>query len=949
MESPWQGPEEQARLAALRRLEVLDTPDEERFDRLTRLVARVLDMPIAVISLVDARRIWFKSRFGVAVREVPRECSFCQAALEQEGPLVVPDAAADPRFAEVALVTAENGFRFYAGQPLRAPDGHRVGTLCLLDMQPRALDAQGLRTLAEFGALVEHELASRGRERAYQEVLERLPDAAYLIGLEGDERGRILWLNSAALRLYGQLRDETVGRPIRDMESAEGARAVEARMARMETGESVRFQRVTTARDGSRLNVEISARRIVLDGRGVVLSLHRNLDETALRELNALRSAIGRHMLYSVTDCRGRILEVNEGFCTLSGYRRDELLGRDHSIFSSGHHDHEFWRGMWGELRAGRVWRGEICNRARDGALFWVDSTHIPQLDDDGRPERFITLRFDITAKKRLEHELRERTRDLELQQRSLESAEQRLSLAMETGQIGLWDADLDLGTAYCSERWFRLRGRTPETGRVPIPLAREECHPDDLGAMDLALESYRALGSPDYLSERRVRTADGGWRWIRDIGRVIERRADGSARRLIGVNIDIQALREAMEQAAAASRAKSEFLAHMSHEIRTPLTAILGYAELLAEPADEHHDPAQVLPAARTIRNNAEHLLSVLNDILDVSKIEAGQLQIERVPVAPLRLLGEVFELMRPKATAKGLELRLVCDSEVPETITTDPLRLRQVLLNLVGNAIKFTETGEVAVHLLFDARSRRLACRVVDTGIGMSPEACERISRFEAFTQGDASMARRFGGTGLGLRISRALARKLGGDLTIASREGLGSTFTVTISTGDVTGVALHPVGEVGTAAPLPAARARPRTDGRALAGIDILLVEDGVDNQRLIRFHLERAGARVSVAVNGREALDAVTGGDATPDLILMDMQMPVMDGYTATRALRTAGWRGPIVALTAHAMSGDRERCLEAGCDDYLSKPIDVPRLVASCDRLGRAVERGRRAG
>ncbi len=937
---------EQVRLAALHRLELLDTPDEERFDRLTRLVARVLEVPIALISLVDAERVWFKSRYGLAAREVPRDCTFCELALEEAGPLVVPDTRRDVRFAAAPLVTAENGIRFYAGQPLRSPEGQRIGTLCVLDVEPRGFDEEALSTLVEFGALVEHELAARGRELAYHEVLERLPDAAYLIGLEGAERGRVLWVNSAAIRLYGLDPTCNRGRLMRDMGTPEGAREVEARMARLETGEHLRFRQRHVAPEGGEFEVAISARRIVLDGRGVVLSLHRNLEESALRELDALRSAIGRHMLYSVTDRRGRIVDVNEGFCRLSGFRREDLLGRDHRVFSSGYHDQQFWQGMWGALLAGRVWRGEICNRARDGALFWVDSTHIPQLDGDGRPERYITLRFDITAKKRLEQELREQTRDLELKQRSLEHAEQRLLLAMETGRIGLWDADLDLRSAYCAESWFTLRGRPPREGRVPLDEGYEECHPEDRPGMEVAMERHIYLGSPGYVNERRVRTAEGQWRWIRDVGRVIERRPDGSPRRLIGVNIDIQALREAMRQAAAASQAKSEFLAHMSHEIRTPMTAILGYAELLAEATEP--DPAQFRPAADTIRRNAEHLLTVLNDILDVSKIEAGQLQIEQVPVQPLALVRDALQLLQAKAAAKGLSLRLVCDSEVPETIQSDPVRLRQILLNLIGNAIKFTEAGEVVVHVLHDERSRWLVFRIVDTGIGMSPEACARIARFEAFSQGDASMARRFGGTGLGLRISRALAQKLGGDLTLTSREGVGSTFSVTVSTGDITGVPLHPAGVVG--APAPSTAVAPRSSGgQPLAGLAILLVEDGMDNQRLIRHHLVRGGARVSLAENGREAMELVTAREAGPDLILMDMQMPVMDGYSATRALRAAGWTAPIVALTAHAMSGDRERCLEAGCDDYLSKPVNVAQLLETCQRLAGGSGAARRVG
>ncbi len=381
---------------------------------------------------------------------------------------------------------------------------------------------------------------------------------------------------------------------------------------------------------------------------------------------------------------------------------------------------------------------------------------------------------------------------------------------------------------------------------------------------------------------------------------------------------------------AEQASIAKSEFLANMSHEIRTPMTAILGFAEMLRTEGDPAKAPHQRLEAIETIQRNGDYLLRLINDILDLSKIEAGKLDAEFTTCSPGQVLDEVVELMRVRADAKGLPLHLEYDGDLPEAIRCDPLRLRQILINLVGNAIRFTETGSVRIVarlLRFAARSALLQVDVIDTGIGLTAQQAMRL--FRPFSQADSSTTRKFGGTGLGLTISKRLAEILGGDITFESDPGKGSTFSVTVETGDLDGVRMlaRPAKAMALAVPEPTAgNTAPavRIAGR------VMLAEDGIDNQRLVRFILKKAGAEVSVADNGQIALDEALAardrGDPF-DLILMDMQMPVMDGYEATRTLRAVGYTGVIIALTAHAMAGDEAKCREAGCDAYLTKPID----------------------
>ena len=333
-------------------------------------------------------------------------------------------------------------------------------------------------------------------------------------------------------------------------------------------------------------------------------------------------------------------------------------------------------------------------------------------------------------------------------------------------------------------------------------------------------------------------------------------------------------------------------------------------------------------------ISQNAKHLLQLIDDILDVSKIEAGKMEIERMACSPCGMLAEIVSLMRVRAAAKGLTLDVRYASPMPETIRTDPTRLRQILLNIVGNAVKFTEVGEVClvVGVEHGVGGPILRIQVTDTGIGMSREAVAGL--FQPFTQAEASIGRRFGGTGLGLTVSKRLAELLGGDIVVASDPGSGSTFTLTVPTDGLDGVKM--IENPSEMQFRPRSDKASNVDGNAtpLAGRRLLLAEDGPDNQRFISFILQRLGAHVTLAENGQAAVELAPASRVagTPfDLILMDMQMPILDGYRATERLRAEGWRGPIVALTAHAMTEDRRRCLDAGCDEYLAKPIDRKQL------------------
>ncbi|MEA2708026.1 MAG: hypothetical protein QOF78_627 [Phycisphaerales bacterium] len=478
--------------------------------------------------------------------------------------------------------------------------------------------------------------------------------------------------------------------------------------------------------------------------------------------------------------------------------------------------------------------------------------------------------------------------------------------------------------------------------------LASQLGTPPDLLALFVAKfnESAKAAGPIEFEYERQT---PSGHKWLSAVLCPIRRWSPAGRQRFSYIVLDVTArktaeealkrhaaeltaaketlerqsaqLEQARKDADTANAAKSSFLANMSHEIRTPMTAVLGYSDLLAESGRSDAERGEWVAV---IRRNARHLLELINDVLDLSKIEAERMTLEAVACDPAQVLGDVIAMMRQRAADKGVILRLDLESPLPRQMIGDPLRLRQVLVNLVGNAIKFTQAGEVSVRASCDgdpdADSAILHVAVRDTGIGMTPSQVARL--FRPFTQADETMTRRFGGTGLGLTITQRLVRLMGGEIEVHSEPGMGSTFSLTLP--------VIPVSSETETVADDGANDDAEAEPVKLTGGRILLAEDAPDTQRLVAFLLRRAGADVTVVSTGREAIDAVAHSGF--DVILMDMQMPQIDGYTAAYELRRCGIETPIIAVTAHAMAGDRQRCLAAGCTDYMTKPIDRAELL-----------------
>ncbi len=512
--------------------------------------------------------------------------------------------------------------------------------------------------------------------------------------------------------------------------------------------------------------------------------------------------------------------------------------------------------------------------------------------------------------------------------------AEERYRLLAEKASDVIWTSDLELNCGFVSPSIERLCGFNAEEALSRGILGVLTSSSANMVMQTLGDTLRQAEENPDIVTrpvmlEVEYNCKDGSTVWA-EVNTSFLLGEDGAPVGLVGIARDISVRRaaeaelaRAKDAAEAANKSKTEFLANMSHEIRTPMTAILGFSDVLLANLDNEESRS----AADTIRRNGEYLLELINDILDLSKIEDGGLELERTGCSPVRIVADVASLMRVRAEAKSLPLAIEYLGAIPESIQCDPTRLRQILINLLGNAVKFTETGSVRLvtRLVEHDGTPRLRFDVIDTGIGMTEPQAARI--FRPFTQADSSTNRKYGGTGLGLTICRRLAEMLGGDITFTSAPCEGSTFSLTVDVGPLDGIRmLDDPGEVQTGREGKAESAAPTVEinGR------ILLAEDGPDNQRLISFLLKKAGAAVALAENGKIAVETALAAQrdgAQFDLILMDMQMPLMDGYEATRQLRKAGFSGPIVALTANAMVGDEEKCRQAGCDDYLTKPID----------------------
>lgn len=924
--------------------------------------------------------------------------------------------------------------------------------------------------------------------------------------------------------------------------------------------------------------------------------------QKALKEVEEQRFAIDQHSILAITDVKGTITYANNKFCEISGYDPDEIIGQNHRMLKSGQHDTEFFRDMYKTIANGGVWHGVICNKAKDGHLYWVDSTIMPFMGENGKPRSYVAIRTDVSEMVKTQQELQE--------------SESRLGLVIEATEVGIWDWQVQTGQVNFNERWANICGYTlEELQPINIDTWLGLCHPEDMERSGEALSDHWQGKTDNYSLEVRMKHKNGHWVWVLDTGRLVERYDDGRPKRMIGTHLDItkRKLEEAFIEkqnaaladarryidgitnevpallayvdtdfiyrfvnksyerwfgqpldffkdrpvkdcvgeeaykvikpkleaavkgnrvtfetqvpyqgaglrhvhtsylpdfsksgevkglfvsvedisdakenevklkqytqeleaqkaqliaaritAESSARAKSEFLACMSHEIRTPMNGVLGMLSLLSQSNMSDEQKHRV----RLAQSSAKSLLTLINDILDFSKVEAGKLDLEILDFDLRHMLGEFAEGMASQAQEKGVELVLDISAVEVSRVEGDPGRIRQVLTNLVSNAIKFTEQGDVVIQVAlsdYSDQQWKFHAQIIDSGIGIPEEKQGQL--FDAFSQVDASTTRQYGGTGLGLAIVKRLCQLMHGDVTVRSKSGQGSTFMVDLllgksvsaenvvppfdvsnvtamvvdankasqtalkaqlekwgvtvycadneqkasrwceqmhgkkdaltigfvdmglpkdqlsslvngyqqKPGDMVCVLMTPLNyrsdqhesltqKVDGYFPKPAttedifnALSLLFKQGKEHAGnlhesyrekladslqpfpadARILLVEDNQVNQLVASGIADQLGLNLDFAADGVEALAALARSESEHPytLVIMDCQMPNMDGYEATQRIR-AGEAGerytkvPVVAMTANAMQGDKEKCLAAGMSDYLSKPIDI---------------------
>lgn len=653
--------------------------------------------------------------------------------------------------------------------------------------------------------------------------------------------------------------------------------------------------------------------------------------ELADREAHLRRVINNQLGLVGVIGRNGKLLEVDDGSLRIAGVERTDVIGKHFADCAWWTYDETISlkiRQTMERAFAGETVRFDIplfaSGSGRPGQRLMIDFMLAPVRDAVGNITHLIFSGVDISDRVKAEAARKDN--------------EERLRMALRAAGMAAWEWNPE--NSVWTDELFELLGISPQQTASPELLFR--CvYPPDLAQLK---EAWRLAinGEKDYSHEFRILRPDGEVRWIVGVGEVV-RDANGKVIRIFGLNWDstndhlaAEALRASEQKAQLANKSKSEFVANMSHEIRTPMTAVLGYADLLLA---EEHDPEK-LEYLQTIQRNGKFLLGIINDILDLSKIEAGKLEITQERFSIVDLVNDVHSMMQVRATESDLSFEVDFDGQIPRVIESDAKRLRQILVNLIGNAIKFTKSGQVrlVIREVSQNGQTQIQFEVVDTGIGMTAEQQSQL--FQPFSQGDASVTRSYGGTGLGLAISQRLAGMLGGKISVESKIDEGSKFAFSISAGDVSHEDRIQGGadaETQTAETADAPRQAPPQS----LNCTVFIVDDRRDIRFLSSHILSGLGANVREAVDGLDAIEQLESDSefmSSVDLILLDMQMPRLDGYQTAARLRKLGFAKPIVALTADAMQEDVNRCIEMGCDEYLSKPIDTAKLVEVAYRL-----------
>ncbi|MCA9039580.1 MAG: PAS domain S-box protein [Planctomycetaceae bacterium] len=767
-------------------------------------------------------------------------------------------------------------------------------------------------------------------QRRVNAILETAVDAIIMI----DQFGHIAEFNPAAERMFGYKIEEVLGKNINMLMPSPHQEKHDGYLQNyLQTGlrKIIGIGREVQAlrKDGTLFDIDLSVAELTLNGQTYFTGIIKDITERKANEkrLNWLATIVeSSNQAIIGIDQNLKIHSWNKTAESIFGYQSEETLNECVSLLFAENDLIELLT-ILQKIGTGEASQTHLGIQAisKSGAAIDLNLSISPILENNHQISGASLIATDMTQSREMGRQVQQ-TRALA--HHTLNSLNECIAILDEEGMI------LSVNSAW---KQFVEELQVTESNLTEGSCFYPDDQPQWLAQQQIAKQIQKLFDSEDNFEVAPFIVEDnsGEMFFCIKLKRFLEEHESRVVVAIDDISTEKLAQRE-MEKAAKAAEsanlAKTDFLTNMSHEIRTPLTAILGFTELLVE---EKMDAEEQTRSLKTIRRNGEHLLELINEILDLSKIESGKLEIKRTDCAIIELLDELDEIMNMRAQKLNLKFHTRFRNALPATIKTDPVRLKQILFNLFGNATKFTSEGEICLTISTESNALgipQMKFEVKDSGIGIDPRSVSNL--FEPFTQADSSVSRKYGGTGLGLSISKRLANLLGGDIGVDSTPGVGSTFWFTIQTDHAHNETMYPSLE--TFREKSALDTVETSGGKAL-NFNILLAEDGLDNQRLFEFILTQAGARLTIVNNGEDAVKEASNPGKEYDFILMDMQMPIMDGYKATKALRESGYEKPILALTAHAIESMQQRCRDAGCDDVVTKPVQRKNLLATLQK------------
>lgn len=947
---------ESDRLRELHSLAILDTLPDPDFDGITQLAANICGVPIALISLVDEARQWFKSKVGLDVNQTHRDISFCSHTILGEDVFLVTDARKDSRFHDNPLVVGHPNIVFYAGTPLTTSSGYNLGTLCIIDTIPRELSKQQLESLRLLSdqavTLMELKKASQPLYDSSQ-LIKHAPIAIYCKSYAG-QSGRYVEWNKAAEVLWGVTRDQAVGKTDFEIFPEGLARLRQRTDLEVLEKESAQMniENVEDIRESGTRTLHIETWRVPLKSAGGedVFILGMSLDKTIQIELEekllfAQRRSekVAQKLNLAIESAALGVWEID------LGQRHIELDQRWLETLGLG--------GLGNPLPL-NVWEGKIHP---DDLWNWRQHISESEISDNYQYESVIRV---INAKGRWIHvmtrgrslkeafsESRQLTgifmdiSNLEENRIALEKAQESLEQAELTGRFGSWELDLRTYRGRWSKGHNALFDFDSSSIDARFDVFLSSLVPEDRHIPSKVITDVVQNGMRSFCIFYRIRLKDGSLRHIKSLGKV-ETDDKNTPIKILGTVQDITELKQMEEQliasreeALSAARTKSSFLANMSHEIRTPMNGIIGMSNLLLASTKD----TVFLEKLRIIQSSALSLLGILDDILDFSKLEVNKMELEQLPFELVKTVEDTIELFSFRALEKGISVEFKSAPGMPPRVVGDQTRFRQVIMNLISNAIKFTDKGEINIfsRAFLEGNRWRIQLSVQDTGCGIKQEDLGKL--FVPFSQVNASTNRKYGGTGLGLAISKGLVEKMGGRIWAESKFNQGSTFhfdflcdvvSENTSENGIENSTVNGIENVVVGAPEGIREnVVPLKEAKASDMPSVLVVEDNQVNQLVALGLMKKLGFEADLASNGLEALAKYKQNKY--DLILMDCHMPELDGFEATRRIRQQP-RGElkqpyIVAITAGAFQDEMQACFDAGMDDFVAKPVTIAAL------------------